>query len=48
MRGGSERGSAVVDFLLVSLLVTVPNVLVVNNDLPVQNVQELIALTRRD
>lgn len=39
---------AVTDFAPISLLVTVPNVLVVNNDLPVQNVQELIALLKAE
>ena len=37
---------AVKDFAPVSLLVTVPNVLVVNPELPAKNVQELIALLK--
>ncbi len=36
----------VADFAPISLLVTVPNVLVVNPDLPVKTVQELIALAK--
>jgi tripartite-type tricarboxylate transporter receptor subunit TctC len=39
---------AVTDFAPISLLVTVPNVLVVNNDLPVKSVEELIALLKAD
>ena len=37
---------AVADFAPISLLVTVPNVLVVNPDLPAKTVQELIALAK--
>jgi tripartite-type tricarboxylate transporter receptor subunit TctC len=37
---------AVADFAPISLLVTVPNVLVVNPDLPAKSVQELIALAK--
>ncbi len=37
---------AVADFAPISLLVTVPNVLVVNPELPAQNVAELIALLK--
>jgi tripartite-type tricarboxylate transporter receptor subunit TctC len=39
---------AVADFAPISLLVTVPNVLVVNPELPVNNVSELIALLKAD
>ena len=35
------------DFAPVALIASTPNLLVVNNDLPVKNVQELIASARR-